>query len=70
MDDDTPKAITNLKAAGADMWNEFKDPIKSILREIIDQKYGKTAPAATPAADAAPVPAATDWDWHKTNGNI
>jgi len=60
MDDDTPKAITNLKAAGADMWNEFKEPIKSILREIIDQKY-KPAPTAAPvpAADPTADPAAT-----------
>jgi len=60
MDDDTPKAITNLKAAGADMWNEFKDPIKSILR--VDQKYGKKAPAPAPvpAATPAATPATTD----------
>jgi hypothetical protein len=39
MDDDSDAAITNLKAAGATMWSKFKDPIESILREIIDQKY-------------------------------
>jgi len=45
MDDDTPKAIANLKAAGAHMWDKFGKQIEKILREIIDQKYGpKSAP--------------------------
>lgn len=35
MDDDSPTAIKNLKAAGMEMWDEFKDPIKNIIREII-----------------------------------
>jgi hypothetical protein len=36
MDDDTPKAIANLKAAGNEMWTKFEKPIKKILREIIN----------------------------------
>jgi len=42
MDDDTPKAIAALKAAGADMWSKFGKQIEKVLREIIDQKYCKT----------------------------
>lgn len=38
MDDDSPKAIVNLKKAGADMWSKFSPQIEKILREIIDQK--------------------------------
>ena len=45
MDDDSPKAIQNLKDAGADMWKLFGTDIEKVLREIIDQKYGpKNAP--------------------------
>jgi hypothetical protein len=45
MDDDSPTARKNLMAAGERMWKDFEVPIKKIMREIIDQKYGpKTAP--------------------------
>ena len=40
MDDDSPEAIADLKAAGMKLWTEFEAPIKKVLMEIIDQKYG------------------------------
>ena len=40
LDTYSPKDIEALKQQGEDMWTEHKERIKTVMRKIIDQKYG------------------------------
>jgi len=55
MDDVRPAAITNLIAAGEELWNKNKASIEPFLRQIIDERYHvKSTPVAPKKSTPAP----------------